>query len=120
MPISNQQISEAFSNGNFEFTFPFLADDIEWNIVGERILTGKEKVINFCNETAAYFASVTTVFITENVIIGNDVIAINGKGTFTTKEAKITNVSSCDVYDFKEGELKKITSYCITNHKKQS
>ena len=118
MPISNQQISEAFSNGNFKFAFPFLADDIEWNIIGERILNGKEKVINFCSETATYFASVTTVFITENIIAADDVIAINGKGSFTNKEAKITNVSSCDIYNFKEGKLKKITSYCITDHKK--
>jgi SnoaL-like domain len=118
MQLVNKEICIAFSNGNFNIAYNFFADDIEWNIVGDKILSGKKNVMDFCNNTAAYFTTVTTKFTIGNLIADNNCVAIDGTAQFITKQNKITNISSCDVYFFNDGLLKKITSYCIVTDKK--
>jgi len=108
-----RQISEEFSKGNFEFAYKYLAQDIQWSIVGDELLIGKDQVIEFCNKTAEYFKEVTTEFRTSNIIVDSNLVAINGTAVFIKKENKRTEVSSCDVYRFEGGKLKEITSYCI-------
>ena len=117
MQPTNKEISEAFSNGNFKFTYDHLADDILWNIVGDKILKGKAAVVEFCNKTAAYFSEVTTRFSMNNMIADNNCIAIDGTAHFINKENKSTHVSSCDLYRFINGKLEEITSYCIVTGK---
>lgn len=113
MEITNQQICEEFSKGNFKTVYNYLAEDIEWNIVGDKIIKNKNSLIEFCDKTAEYFASVTTVFNMIYLIAENNCVAINGTAAFINKEKKSTNVSSCDVYHFKDGKIQNITSYCI-------
>jgi SnoaL-like domain len=114
MPPTTTQIAEAFSGGKFEFAYPYLSDDIKWNIVGDKILSGKNDLIKFCDQTAEYFLTVTTRFNMSNVIVGDNTVAINGTAEFINKENKKTVVASCDVYIFENGKLKEVTSYCIT------
>ena len=112
-----RQISEEFSKGNFEFAYNYLSQDIQWNIVGDKLLTGKDQVIEFCNKSAEYFREVTTEFSTSNIIADANLVAISGIAVFINKENKRTEVSSCDVYLFEDGKLKEITSYCIVTSK---
>ncbi len=117
MNIKPSQIAEEFSKGNFEFAYNHLAQDIQWNIVGDKLLTGKDQVIEFCNKTAEYFREVTTEFSTSNIIADANLVAVSGIAVFINKENKRTEVSSCDVYLFEDGKLKEITSYCIVTSK---
>ncbi|WP_462251584.1 nuclear transport factor 2 family protein [Ferruginibacter sp.] len=118
MQPTNTALSQQFSGGNFKFAYDYLAEDIVWNIIGDKILKGKKNVIAFCDSTAAYFATVTTKFTTGNLIADSNCVAIDGTAEFINKENKITHVSSCDVYRFENGTLKEITSYCIVTDKK--
>jgi hypothetical protein len=107
-------IATHFSNGAFEKVYSFLANDIVWEIVGENTFTGKEAVMNNCTQVAAYFASVTTVFATQNIVANNNLVAINGTAEFLKQGKQVAYVQACDMYQFnKEGMIKKITSYCI-------
>ncbi len=115
--MSNQEIAEAFSAGKFEITFPYLADNIEWNIVGENLLQGKENVTQYCNQTAKYFTEVTTEFRMDNLVVDNNCVAIDGTAIFTKKEGGQNYISSCDVYRFVGGKLRQINSYCISTKK---
>jgi ketosteroid isomerase-like protein len=117
MNIKPSQIAEEFSKGNFEFTYNHLAQDIQWNIVGDKLVTGKDQVIEFCNKSSEYFKEVTTEFRTSNIIVESNLVAINGTAVSINKENKRTEVSSCDVYRFEDGKLKEITSYCIVTGK---
>ena len=110
-------LSREFSGGNFKFAYNFLTDDIEWNIVGDKILKGKADVIEFCNTTARYFAEVSTKFVLINLICDGERVAIDGTAEFINKENKFIQISSCDVYQFENNCIKSITSYCIVNHK---
>jgi ketosteroid isomerase-like protein len=117
MKVTIKQISEEFSNGHFEFCYDYLADNIVWNIVGDKIVKGKESVIEYCNKTAQYFSEVTTTFIRSNVIVDGDCVAIDGTAEFINQEGKSTHISSCDIYRFKNEQLLNITSYCIVTCK---
>jgi ketosteroid isomerase-like protein len=118
MKVAIKQISEEFSNGNFKFCYDYLADNIVWDIVGDKIIQGKENVIGFCNKTAQYFLEVTTTFSMHNIIVDGNCVAINGTAEFINQEGKLTHISSCDVYRFKNEQLLNITSYCIVTRKK--
>lgn len=112
----NQQkeIAAAFSTGKFELVYDYLADDINWTVVGESKFSGKEAVIKNCKKTAAYFNSVTTVFNIAHAIADNNKVAINGTAEFIRNNKRVAFIRACDVYEFNEaGFLQTITSYCI-------
>ena len=55
--INNQlrkKISEEFANGNFEFSEVYLADDINWNILSESSVIGKNQVLEVSNKCLKY------------------------------------------------------------------
>lgn len=118
MKATIKQISTEFSNGNFKFCYAYLANNIVWNIVGDKIVKGKEGVIEFCNKTAQYFSEVATTFNMHTIIVDGDCVAIDGTAEFINQEGKATHISSCDVYRFTNGQLLNITSYCIVMGKK--
>jgi hypothetical protein len=119
MEMSNKKICEEFSKGNFELIYNYLAEDIRLNIIGDKILKGKQTVTEFCNHTAAHFSELATDFRINNVIADNNCVAIDGTAHFINKDNKSTYISSCDVYRFQDEKLQEITSYCIITHKDQ-
>lgn len=112
--MRNKQIAEAFSNGKFEITYPYLSSDIEWTIIGENEFTGRQAVIDNCEKTSEYFKTVNTDFRILNVIASENLVAINGTAEFSLNNERILFISACDVYEFNDkSEIVKITSYCI-------
>jgi ketosteroid isomerase-like protein len=112
--MTQKQIAEAFSNGDFEKAYPFLAADVQWTVIGENKLEGKQAVIENCEQTANYFKSVTTDFKTINVIAADNRVAVNGTAAFIRDGKTVSFVSACDVYEFNNNnELQTIMSYCI-------
>ncbi|MFA5012021.1 MAG: hypothetical protein WC644_08735 [Ignavibacteria bacterium] len=108
------EIATAFSNGHFNITYPFLADNIEWTVVEEKLFIGKNAVLQNCKQISNYFKSVTTNFSTLNVITDNNKVAINGTAEFMKDKKRLSFVSSCDFYEFDDNKyLVRITSYCI-------
>ena len=82
MKHTQTEIAESFSNGKFELTFPYLSENIIWNVVGENQFTGKIEVINNCRRTSEYFKSVETNFQTEDSIVTDNKVVIRGTGEF--------------------------------------
>ena len=95
--MTNKQIAELFSAGQFEVTYPYLSENIEWNIFGEKILQGKKALIAHCDQTAQYFRSVTTDFRTYNVIAEANRIAMHGRAEFIRDGKTVAAVNACDV-----------------------
>ena len=118
--MTNKQIAELFSAGQFEDSYPYLSENIEWNVFGEKMLQGKKAVIEDCNRTAQYFKSVTTDFRTYNVIEEANRTAIHGRAEFIRDGKTVAIVNACDVYEFDDsGILQKIYSYCINENKQK-
>ncbi|MBV6478995.1 MAG: hypothetical protein HGGPFJEG_01755 [Ignavibacteria bacterium] len=112
-----RQIALAFSNGNFEQTMEYFADDVEWIIVGEKIFKGKNAVIEYCRTISEYFNSVETDFKTINVISSNKCVAVSGTAEFKRNNERVAFVYACDIYEFNNlNKLRRITSYCIQDN----
>ena len=112
--MTKQEIALAFSNGEFEKTSEYIANEAVWEVVGENIFVGKGAILENCNQVAAYFKSVTTDFKTLNVITQDNKVVINGTAEFSRNGQRVSFVSACDLYEFNEnGQIQLITSYCI-------
>ena len=113
MELTNEQIAKAFSHHDFEAAYPYLTDDVRWNLVGERLVEGKEQVIAVCRESAAYLTGVTTDFVKFRTVVTDDCVVIDSVAEYTDKEEKTSRVASCDIYDFTNGKVSQITSYTV-------
>ena len=118
MNLSVQQIAELFSGGQFSKVYMHLSQNIVWNVVGEDSFVGKEAVVKNCEQVASYFNTVTTKFKTENIIVEGNKVAIEGTAEFIREGKRVAYVWASDIYQFNNnGELEKITSYCIQEKK---
>ena len=111
--LTSEQIAEAFSRHDFEASYPYLADDIRWNIVGERLVEGKENVISVCRESAEYLTGVTTDFRRFRKVITDGCVVVDSVAEYTEKEGERSRVASCDLYDFTNGNVSEVTSYTV-------
>ncbi|MCU0435192.1 MAG: nuclear transport factor 2 family protein [Bacteroidia bacterium] len=111
--MKERDIAIAFSTGQFESCFNHLSKNVSWHIAGEKQLSGIDAVVQFCLDTAAYFASVETHFTIHHVLDDHGKIAVTGNAVFLKNNIKVSEVNSCDVYCFENGLLTEITSYCI-------
>ena len=114
--MTKKEIAKSFSEGKFKPNYQFLSDKLIWEIIGEgeNIFSGKGDIIDYCTQIGKYFESVKTDFKTLNVIEGKSKIAVNGTAKFIRENETINFTQSCDIYEFdKDGNVEKITSYCI-------
>lgn len=114
MTMTKAEIAVAFSNGEFDQTNDFLADDAVWEVVEEDKFFGKTAIIDQCKRVADYFRSVATDFKTQNVIQDQNKVVVNGTAEFLKDHERVSFVSACDLYEFDDKDrILKITSYCI-------
>ena len=59
MSLNIDQIAEAFCSHRFVVTYPYMDDKIKWNIVGREELMGREAVIDRCDKSAKFLATVS-------------------------------------------------------------
>jgi len=112
--MNRTDIAIAFSNGEFEKTYNFIANDAEWIVVEDDKFTGREAIIKRCEQVGQYFKSVTTNFKTFNIIAEGNIVVIDGTAEFLKENKRISFVSACDIYEFNDdNQIQKITSYCI-------
>ncbi len=111
MQPTNQEISNEFSRANFSFCYDRFTDGIEWKIIGNRTLKGKEDVIAFCEQMFSEMSAAT--FNNFNVVKENDFIVIEGRCDFTNPDNQPGEVFYCDVFRYNDEKITSITSYCI-------
>lgn len=113
MNLTTAQIAEAFSRHDFATTYPYLSDDVQWNLVGKETLSGKETVITTCEQSAAYLKTVTTTFSRFFVVVGDNGVVIDSISDYVDADQQTSRVASCDIYEFADGKITQITSYTI-------
>ncbi len=113
MNLSIKQIAENFSKHNFETTFPYLLDNIEWNMVGGELTIGKENVIKNCNQSSEYLKTTQTTFTKFLILESENYVTVDTVSEYIDKDKTISKVASCDIYKFNQGQLVEITSYCV-------
>jgi len=113
MSLNSDQIAEAFCSHKFTETYPYMADDLKWIIVGGEDLIGREAVIARCEQSAKFLESVTTTITQLKIIHADTTVVVEGAAQFLDHENKVSSVASCDIFKFSHGRLVEITSYNV-------
>jgi hypothetical protein len=113
MTFAPEVIAQAFSGHRFADAYPYLADDVHWILVGGPTITGRQAVIDTCEETLRELAQTTTQFARFKTIVSPDAVVIDAIGTYDPPDGSRSTVASCDIYDFVDGSIVEITSYTI-------
>ena len=117
MSLNIDQIAEAFCSHRFVETYPYMANEIKWNIVGGEELMGREAVIERCNQSAKYLETVSTTITKLKINHAETFVVVEGAAQFQDQENQTSSVASCDVFQFSDGRLVEITSYNIELNK---
>ena len=117
MSLDIYQIAEAFSSHRFAVTYPYMADEIKWNIVGREELMGREAVFDRCAEAAKFLETVSATFTKLKINRAETCVIVEGAAQFQDQENQTSSVASCDVFQFSDGRLVEITSYVVELNK---
>ena len=117
MSLDIHQIAEAFCSYRFAVAYPYMADEIKWNIVGKEELVGREAVIDRCDKSAKFLETVSTISTKLKINRAETCVVVEGAAQFQDQENQTSSVASCDVFQFSDGRLVEITSYVIELNK---
>ena len=117
MSLDIDQIAEAFCSYRFAVTYPYMADEIKWSIVGGEELVGREAVIYQCDKSAKFLETVSTTITKLKINHAKTFVVVEGAAQFQDQENQTSSVASCDVFQFSDGRLVQITSYVIDLNK---
>lgn len=112
-----QRINEAFANSDTDFIAASVTDDIVWNMVGEKVIQGKE---SFIKELKTMESENPYEINIKHMITHGKTAAVDGVMKMTDKSGKIKIYAFCDIYrlnGFKNAKIKEMTSYVVeTDH----
>ena len=89
--------------GDSAAALDFIADGIEWHIVGDRTIDGKAAVKEMCEDAATQGKA---NFQNGHVIKGKNHIVVEGTDLDT-------DINQCDIYRIEKEQIMEITSYCL-------
>jgi ketosteroid isomerase-like protein len=112
---SPRETAEAFSGHRFHDAYAALSPDVRWTAVGEGVVTGRQAVVDACEATLAELATTTTDFSRFVVVADPDgnAVAVDVVARYVDADGTTSVVSSCDIYEFSDGQVTAITSYAV-------
>ena len=110
-----RETAEAFSGHRFHDAYAALSPDVRWTAVGEGVVTGRQAVVDACEATLAELATTTTDFSRFVVVADPDgtAVAVDVVARYVDADGTTSVVSSCDIYEFSDGQVTAITSYAV-------
>ncbi len=106
-----RDVAEAFSRHHFRDAYDALHPDVVWTAVGNVTLTGRQAVVDACERTLAALVSTTVEFTRFVSVADTQAAAVDVVARYTAPDGGLSVVSSCDVYEFRDGAVTAITSY---------
>ena len=113
MSLTFEQIAEAFCSHRFAETYPFMADEIKWQVIGREELIGRTAVIDQCDKAAKFLGKVATTDLQLKIYRAETCVIVEGAAQFQDNDNQASGVASCDIFRFSDGLLTEITSYVI-------
>lgn len=113
MELTNEDVARAISSHHFEAAIPRLSDDIVWTLVGEQPLVGKDAVVTLLEATEAELRGTDTEFERFRSVAAGDIVVVDSVAHYVDSTGDRSEVASCDIYDFVDGQVTEIRSYNI-------
>ncbi|MGH9941313.1 MAG: nuclear transport factor 2 family protein [Pyrinomonadaceae bacterium] len=112
------KVNATFLEGNFEGFLEFCADDVEWTIVGDRSVKGKDAIRQWMKSMAAENPEPPKFTVVDPVIAEGDFVTARGDMTMKDKNGKAVPYSYCDVYRFRGDKIVELSSFVIKTEAK--
>ncbi|THG33234.1 nuclear transport factor 2 family protein [Naasia lichenicola] len=113
MASRNETAARALSGHRFGDAFPFLAQDVQWDVVGMGLVDGRDEAIAACTTLQTELVGTEVEFDSFRAIEDGDTVVVDSVATYTDQAGGFSKVSSCDIYDFKDGLIVSIRSYNV-------
>lgn len=113
-----EKVNSAFLEGNFEGFLSFCAEDVEWTIVGDRTVKGREAIREWMRTMAAENQEPPKFTVVDPMIAEGDLVAARGDMTMKDKEGKAGQYSYCDIYRFVNDKIVELTSFVVKTEPK--
>jgi ketosteroid isomerase-like protein len=111
-----EKVNAAFAEGSTEKFLSFCADDVEWTMVGDKTVKGKDAI-------RQWMASMGNMeppkFTVDNVIAEGDFVTAYGDMTMKDKDGKAASYSYCDIYRFRGGKIVELRAFVIKTEAKR-
>jgi len=109
-----EKVNAAFAENSVEGFLSFCADDIEWTMVGDRTVKGKDAIRTWM---ASMGSSEPPKFTVQNVVGEGDFVVAYGDMTMK-EDGKLNPYAYCDVYRFRGGTIAELRSFVLKTGKK--
>ena len=104
-----EKIDAAFAENNVEGFLSFCADDVEWTMVGDRTVKGKEAIRSWM----ASMGSEPPNFSPAGIIAEGDFVSAYGNMVLKDKSGEAVQYSYCDIYRFRGDKIIELKSFVI-------
>ncbi|MFD0766934.1 nuclear transport factor 2 family protein [Mucilaginibacter lutimaris] len=113
MNLSNKSVllkaNACVIEGDNEGFLLWCTDDVKWEFVGDKTLTGKEAVREYMNLTYVE----PPKFDVENLIEADEYVTAIGKISMKDEEGQMNDYAYCDVWRFREGKMCELRAFVI-------
>ena len=109
-----EKINETFTKGDTEGFLSYCADDVTWNMVGEKTVTGIGSIREFMAQMEGFEPPIFTV---DSVAADGEYVAAQGDMTMKDENGNINDYRYCDFYRFSDGKIIELNSYVIKQNK---
>lgn len=107
-----EQVNAAFAEGNNEGFLKLCADDVEWKMIGEKTIKGKNAVREFLSSMECG-GTEPPHFTVDALIAEGDSVVGYGDMTMKTETGEDDRYSYCDIYQFSNDEIVGLQSFVV-------
>jgi ketosteroid isomerase-like protein len=104
------KVNAAFAEGSTEGFLAFCAEGVEWTIVGDKPVRGKDAIRK---RMGSMDLSEPPKFTIDNVIAERDFVVAHGEMSMKEQGGKAVPYSYCDIYRFRDDKIVELRSFVI-------
>ena len=112
--MENRQIIEiitkAFNDDDDETILKYMADDVEWHMLGDDVISGKENISLFFSKNPEIKVITCTQ---DHFLIDGDQASVSGEVQCQNQDGKVFDMYYCDIYELLDGKVKKMITYGV-------
>jgi uncharacterized protein len=109
-----EQINEGFARNDLEQVLSFCSDNLSWNMIGEKTVTGKDAIRTWI----ASMGPQPPQFTIEHTVAEGDFVITRGDGTMKEKkDGSSEPYAFCDIYHFTGDKVDELVTFVIKTDK---
>ena len=110
-----EQVNAAFAQNNPEGFLSFCADDVEFTMIGDKTVKGKDAVRKWMASMESAEPPKITV---DRVIAEGDFATAHGNMTMKDKDGKTVPYAYCDIYRFRGDQIVELRAFVVKTEPK--